>query len=370
MADRTPLHDEHVALDARLVDFAGWDMPIDYGSQIAEHKAVRDNAGMFDVSHMAVADITGDDAREFLRRVMANDVARIDEVGRALYTCMLNTRGGVIDDLIVYHLAEGHYRAVLNAATTNKDLAWLHGQIGTYRVAVEHRSDLAIVAVQGPRARELTTKVLDTGLAEAAFRLKPFSATTEGDVSVGRTGYTGEDGFEIVMPAGDAAAFWRALKSTGVAPVGLGARDTLRLEAGLNLYGQDMDEDTTPLESGLAWTVAFEPAEREFVGREALEHARAAGVTMQRVGLVLEGRGVMRHGAKVRAAGSNVAAADAAGEVTSGSYAPTLSRSIGLARIPSDWDDGVEVAIRDKWLPARLVTPPFVRNGKSRIDDA
>jgi len=369
MAQRTPLYAEHVALDAKLVDFAGWDMPIDYGSQITEHKAVRDNAGMFDVSHMAVVDIHGAQARAFLRRLLANDIAKADEIGKAIYTCLLNTRGGVIDDLIVYHLADDHYRAVINAATTEKDLAWLTSQARDYDVTVEHRTDLATIAVQGPRARELAGQILDPKLAEQALKIKPFRAVVDGDISVGRTGYTGEDGFEIVLPGEDAPQFWRDLHAAGVAPVGLGARDTLRLEAGLNLYGQDMDEDCTPLESGLGWTVAFKPTDRDFIGRESLEHLREQGVAQKLVGLVLEGRGVMRTGAVVRAGGSqDDDPANAEGAVTSGSFAPTLGRSIALARVPSDWGDSVEINIRNKWQPARVVGYPFVRNGESRID--
>ncbi|MES1928169.1 glycine cleavage system aminomethyltransferase T [Salinisphaera dokdonensis CL-ES53] len=369
MAKRTPLYDAHVADNAKLVDFAGWDMPIDYGSQIAEHKAVRESAGMFDVSHMAVVDITGSESRVFLRRVLANDVVKINEDGRALYTCMLNTRGGVIDDLIVYHLAGELYRIVVNAATTEKDLAWLHSQGRDFEVQIQHRQDLAIIAVQGPRGRDLGASVLDDELGAAAMQLKPFRVASQGDRSVGRTGYTGEDGFELVLPADEAVSAWKTLRDIGVAPVGLGARDTLRLEAGLNLYGQDMDEDRTPLESGLGWTVAFKPADREFVGREALEYIREQGVAEKLVGLVLEGRGVMRSHAAVRAADSDADEKQAKGEVTSGSYAPSLSRSIGLARVPAEWEERVEVCLRGKWLPARIVAYPFVRNGKSRIDD-
>jgi len=369
MAKRTPLYDEHVAHNAKLMDFAGWDMPIDYGSQIAEHKAVRENVGMFDVSHMSVVDISGPDAREFLSGVLANDIAKADDVGRAIYTCLLNTRGGVIDDLIVYHLGDDFYRIVVNAATTEKDMAWLSSQARDFDMNLAHREDLAIIAVQGPRARELAGVALDDELAERAHKLKPFEAFSTDTLSIGRTGYTGEDGFEIILPASDARSLWRQLNSAGVVPVGLGARDTLRLEAGLNLYGQDMDEDRTPLESGLGWTVAFKPAERAFVGREALEHAREEGVSHKLVGLVLEERGVMRSHSAVREAGSDNDDAEAAeGEVTSGSYAPTLARSIGLARVPVDWGDTVEVRIRDKWLAARIVKPPFVRNGKSRLE--
>ncbi|MGN8157679.1 glycine cleavage system aminomethyltransferase GcvT [Salinisphaera sp. SWV1] len=369
MANQTPLYDEHVALGAKLVTFAGWEMPIDYGSQIAEHKAVRESAGMFDVSHMRPVDIEGPQARDLLRRTLANDVAKIDQVGRAFYTCMLNTRGGVVDDLIVYHLGEHWYRIVVNAATTTKDMAWITSQARDFDATVTARDELAIIAVQGPQARKLCQRILDDELAAAAMELKPFRVTVAGEWAIGRTGYTGEDGFEIMLPADAAVETWRALHEAGVSPIGLGARDTLRLEAGLNLYGQDMDEDTTPLESGLAWTVAFEPAEREFIGRDALAHIREHDETRKMVGLLLEGRGVMRHGAAVRAAGDEASdAGDAPGQVTSGSFAPTLSRSIALARVPADWTDPVEVELRGKWVPARIVSYPFVRHGEICID--
>ena len=369
MAKTTPLHAEHVALDAKLVNFAGWDMPINYGSQIAEHRAVREDAGMFDVSHMRPVDVYGPEARAFLRHVLANDVAKIDEIGRALYTCMLNTRGGVIDDLIVYHLSSDLYRIVVNAATTEKDLAWIDSQARDYDVAIEHRQDLAIIAVQGPRGRDIAAELFDDELKAAALKLKPFRVAVQDDRSIGRTGYTGEDGFELVLPADEAVSAWKTLRDKGVAPIGLGARDTLRLEAGLNLYGQDMDEDRTPLESGLAWTVAFEPEERDFVGRSALEHMRAERVGEKLVGLVLEGRGVMRSETAVRAADSDVEEKQAQGVITSGSYSPTLSCSIALARVPADWEESVEVCLRGKWQRARIVRYPFVRHGKSRIDD-
>src|SRR5699024_336436 len=242
MGKHTPLYEEHQALGAKLVDFAGWDMPIHYGSQIGEHNAVRQAAGMFDVSHMAAVDIEGPDARAFLRRLWANDVAKADETGKAIYTCMLNERGGVIDDLIVYHLGENWYRTVVNAATTDKDLAWMQNQADGFEVGIEHRPDLAIIAVQGPQARQQVAAALDDELVARAMQLKPFRACTDATRMIGRTGYTGEDGFELILPAANAVALWRKLVAAGVTPAGLGARDTLRLEAGLNLYGQDMDE--------------------------------------------------------------------------------------------------------------------------------
>ncbi|WP_353252680.1 glycine cleavage system aminomethyltransferase GcvT [Salinisphaera sp. PC39] len=362
MGKRTPLYAEHEALGARMVDFAGWDMPVNYGSQIDEHHAVRRAAGMFDVSHMSVVDFGGPGARDFLRRLLANDVAKTDgKPGKAIYTCMLNTRGGVVDDLIVYHLDDGDYRAVVNAGTTDKDLAWMRGQSEGFDVAIEPRADLGIIAVQGPKARASASAALDPDLAESARQLKPFNAAVQGDWMVGRTGYTGEDGYELVLPHDAMVETWRSLRESGVAPCGLGARDTLRLEAGLNLYGQDMDEDTHPLESGLGWTVAWKPEDRDFVGREALEAVRGR-VERKMVGLLLEDRGVMRTGQTLRHP-----EAGGEGVITSGGYAPTLERSIALARVPADWEGTVEVAVRKRWLRARIVGYPFVRNGESAL---
>ena len=360
MGDKTPLHGEHEALGARLVDFGGWDMPLHYGSQVEEHHAVRDDAGMFDVSHMTVVDVEGAGARKWLRRLLANDVARAREPGKAIYTCMLNEQGGVIDDLIVYHLGPESFRMVVNAATRTKDLAWLRRQAEGAKVTVTERTELAMIAVQGPHACDRAAALLPEADRAAALALAPFNAARFGDLFVARTGYTGEDGWEIILPADAAVTAWRAVLAAGLRPGGLGARDTLRLEAGMNLYGQDMDEQTTPLESGLGWTVAWEPAERDFIGREALEAQRAAGQARKLVGLLLEDRGVLRaHQRVVTPAGD--------GEVTSGSFSPTLGRSIGFARVPAQAGERVEVDVRGRLLAARIVRPPFVRNGKPRI---
>lgn len=372
MGKHTSLYEEHQALGAKLVDFAGWDMPVHYGSQIDEHNAVREAAGMFDVSHMAAVDIQGPDARAFLRHLWAHDVAKADAIGKALYTCMVNERGGVVDDLIVYHLGDHWYRTVANAATTDKDLAWMRNQADGFDVRIEHRSDLAIIAVQGPQARQHVADVMNDELVKRAMQLKPFRACHDTTRMLGRTGYTGEDGFELMLPAAAAPALWRKLRQAGVAPAGLGARDTLRLEAGLKLYGQDMDEDHHPLESGLGWTVAFQPSDRDFVGRRALAAIRDSEAPADKcklVGLVLEARGVMRAGQAVRAAGSdNADAAQAPGVITSGGFAPTLARSIALARVPAEYGGAVEVNMRRKWLPARIVAYPFVRQGKPAIE--
>jgi aminomethyltransferase len=362
MGHRTPLYEEHLAAGGKLVDFAGWDMPIHYGSQIEEHHAVRRHAGMFDVSHMTVVDLAGAGAREYLRRLLANDVARLNNAGRALYSCMLNAAGGVIDDLIVYYLNDGNYRLVVNAATREKDLAWLTEQAALFDVTVKERPELAMIAIQGPEARNRAMGVLDTEKVAVAAELKPFYGAFSGDWLIARTGYTGEDGFEIILPGAEAAKFWRELREAGVTPAGLGARDTLRLEAGMNLYGADMDESVTPLESGLAWTVAWDPAGRDFIGRDALEKQRREGVPHQLVGLLLEAKGVLRNHQKVMIGG------EGAGEITSGSFSPTLQRSIAFARLPQTAVEDCAVEIRGKRLPVRVVKPPFVRNGKVQID--
>ncbi|HEX7060348.1 MAG TPA: glycine cleavage system aminomethyltransferase GcvT [Woeseiaceae bacterium] len=362
MGMRTPLYDAHVAAGARIVDFGGWDMPLHYGSQIEEHHAVRRRAGVFDVSHMTIVDVEGEDARDFLRTLLANDVAKLAESGKAIYSCMLNDAGGVVDDLITYYLEPGRYRLVVNAATRDEDLAWLGARSSAFSVAIRERDDLAMLAVQGPAARDFATRVLGPELAGAALALKPFSAAALGDLFVARTGYTGEDGFEIALPAGGAPELWRRLLEEGVAPCGLGARDTLRLEAGMNLYGSDMDATTSPLESGLGWTVAWEPVERQFIGRAALEAERRAGRLRRFTGLLLEERGVLRNHQRV------VVEEHDDGEITSGGFSPTMGRAIALARLPAGDYTRVQVDVRGKLLDARVVDPPFVRKGKICVE--
>lgn len=362
MGNRTPLYDAHVAQGARIVDFAGWEMPVHYGSQIDEHHQVRRAAGMFDVSHMCVVDLRGAKTRDLLRYLMANDVARLDgQPGKALYSCMLNPRGGVIDDLIIYHMDNVWYRVVVNAGTRDKDVAWIRRHAPSFDVEVEVREDLAMIAVQGPQARAKVHDVLGARASQVAA-LERFSAIDGGSLFVARTGYTGEDGYEIMLPDEDAEELWNALRDVGVMPCGLGARDTLRLEAGMNLYGQEMSEETSPLISGLGWTIAWQPQDRQFVGREVLEAEREAGVTQRLVGLVLEEKGVLRAHQRVVIEGLGE------GETTSGSFSPTLGRAIGLARIPAGEASECSVEIRNRRLRARIVKPPFVRNGKSLID--
>ena len=338
-----------------MVDFAGWEMPLHYGSQIEEHHRVRRTAGMFDVSHMLAIDVCGMQARAFLRRLLANDVAKLASPGKALYSCMLNESGGVLDDLLVYCLAPERFRVVVNAGTAARDLGWMdtwRAQIAP-TLELRARRDLAIIAVQGPAARERLWRARPD-LQSATEPLTPFSAAEVDDMLIARTGYTGEDGYELMLPAVAAIGLWRTLDLVGVAPAGLGARDTLRLEAGMNLYGQDMDETTNPMDCGLGWTVDL-TSNRDFVGRSALAEQPAR----HQLGVVLLDRGVMRSQQALRTAAGD-------GMVTSGGFAPTLNRSIGLARLPSavSADAMVEVAVRGKWLAAKTVKPPFVRHGR------
>jgi len=358
----TALYPAHCALGARLVDFGGWEMPLHYGSQIEEHHRVRRDAGMFDVSHMLAIDIQGQGTRDFLRHLLANNVDRFGSPGKALYSCMLNDGGGVLDDLIVYFVEEPCFRLVVNAATAEKDLAWIAEQRAKSAAAtrVTPRRDLAMIAVQGPNARAKLSRAAPR-IGSAAESLKPFHAVFSDGWFVSRTGYTGEDGFEIMLPAAEAENLWDALRDADVAPAGLGARDTLRLEAGMNLYGQDMDESVTPIEAGLAWTVDF-GSERDFIGRSALlERAPQS----QLLGLVALDRGVFRSHQKVHTASGS-------GQITSGTFSPTLNISIAFARLPLGVREGevVDVEVRDRRVKARTVKYPFVRRGKSLIGPA
>jgi aminomethyltransferase len=362
VGNRTPLYECHVTGGARIVDFGGWDMPLHYGSQLDEHHVVRRHAGAFDVSHMTVVDVDGADAQAFLQKLLANDVARLATVGKALYSCMLNDDGGVIDDLIVYYLGPDRYRVVVNAATRKKDLAWIAKQAGAFSVEVQERPTLAMIAVQGPEARELAAPLIDRSFRDAALALAPFNALEAGEMFIARTGYTGEDGWEIVLADTKSADFWRNCIDAGIRPCGLGARDTLRLEAAMNLYGNDMNETTSPLESGLGWTIAWEPQDRQFIGRAALEKMRDNKNRNRFVGLLLQDKGVLRSHQRVVVDGIGE------GEITSGGFSPTLERSIALARVPAGSYDNAQVDVRGRLLDVRVVKPPFVRNGKPCID--
>ncbi|RKZ40155.1 MAG: glycine cleavage system aminomethyltransferase GcvT [Gammaproteobacteria bacterium] len=362
MGKRTPLYNKHLVQKAKMVDFGGWDMPLHYGSQMNEHHQVRRDAGVFDVSHMTIIDLTGQRVREFLRYLLANDVERLKKTGKALYSCMLNDQGGVLDDLIVYFQDEHQFRMVVNAATRDKDIAWITKQAKPFAVQVRERDDFAMLAVQGSQVRKKLEPLLPANLSASVMALAPFYATWHDDeFFIARTGYTGEEGFEIILPAQDAPNWWDALLAAGIAPIGLGARDTLRLEAGMNLYGADMDENYSPLESGLAWTVAFKPADRVFIGRSALETQRNRGNHSILVGLVLPVKGILRGHQTVSFEGGGV------GQITSGTFSPTLGGSIAFARLPAGEYKQVTVTIRNKPLLAKVVTPPFVRHGKTCI---
>lgn len=356
MSNKTVLNATHRALGAKMVDFGGWDMPISYGSQIEEHHAVRRDAGMFDVSHMTVVDLRGARVREFLRRLVANSVDKLKVSGKALYTCMLNAQGGVIDDLIVYFQDEEYFRLVVNAATRDKDLAWIQAQAADYGVQVSERPELAMIAVQGPGARAKVHGLLSAQTAAKASKLTKFAACEGDGLFIARTGYTGEDGYEIIVPQEQAVALWNRLHAAGVAPAGLGARDTLRLEAGMNLYGQDMDETVSPYEAALAWTVALDEG-RDFTGRRVLEQQKAAGAPRAMIGVVMDEKGVLRHGQRVVTANGD-------GEILSGTFSPTLGKAIAFARIPAGDPGQVQVDIRGKLVPVRVVKFPFVRDGK------
>ncbi|MBO1896183.1 glycine cleavage system aminomethyltransferase GcvT [Shewanella sp. BF02_Schw] len=361
MASKTVLFNKHLESKAKMVDFHGWEMPINYGSQIEEHHAVRQDAGMFDVSHMTVVDVTGSDACAFLRKLLANDVAKLTVPGKALYGGMLDENAGIIDDLITYYLTDTHYRVVVNSATRDKDLAWINKQAAAFDVVVTERPELAMIAVQGPNAKAKAATVFSTEQNAAVEGMKPFFGVQSASLFIATTGYTGEAGYEIIVPEAEAEALWQALLDAGVKPCGLGARDTLRLEAGMNLYGQDMDESINPLAANMGWTVAWEPSERDFIGRDALTAIKAAG-TDKLVGLVMEEKGVLRHDMAVFF--TDASGVEHQGVITSGSFSPTLGYSIAMARVPNGIGAVAEVEMRKKRVNVKVIAPSFVRNGK------
>jgi aminomethyltransferase len=356
MKKQTPLYQQHIDAGAKMVDFGDWSMPLHYGSQLKEHHYVREHAGIFDVSHMTILDIKGNDVQTYLKTLLANDISKITQLpGKALYSCMLNHSGGVIDDLIIYYMNDNWFRLIVNSSTREKDLHWFKEQIKDQDVLLTEHTDLAMIAVQGPDAIAITNKTL-------AFQvpLKPFTAIEKDNLFIARTGYTGEDGYEIIIPNDQASSLWKQLVNNGVKPCGLGARDTLRLEAGMNLYGNDMDETTSPLERGLSWTIDFTNQERNFIGRQALEEQKNAGLNKKWVGLVLQGKGIMRSHQKLIDPGND----SLTGKVTSGGFSPTLEKSIAFASIPIQWEESCSVEIRKKQVPAKIVKLPFVRKGK------
>lgn len=356
MTNKTVLHPKHLEAGAKMVDFHGWEMPINYGSQIEEHHAVRNDAGMFDVSHMTIVDIKGPQATAYLRYLLANDVAKLKEKGKALYSGMLNEAGGVVDDLIVYFFADDDYRLVVNSATREKDINWLNKVAEGFDIQIIEQPNLAMIAIQGPNAKAKTAELFSDEQKAAVEGMKPFFGVQSGELFIATTGYTGEAGYEVMVPAEQACDFWQKLLDLGIQPCGLGARDTLRLEAGMNLYGQDMDETTSPLAANMGWTISWLPEERDFMGRKALEEYNRSGKE-KLVGLVMEEKGVLRAGLTVKVEGGE-------GVITSGTFSPTLGYSIAMARVPSSVRDTAEVEMRKKWVTVRVVKPSFVRNGK------
>ncbi len=355
MLKNTPLYAAHLAANAKMVDFHGWKMPLHYGSQLKEHEAVRTDAGMFDVSHMTVLDILGAGGRQFLRKLLTNDVDRLEHVGRALYSCLCNEHGGILDDLIVYQRTADNYRLVLNAATREHVLPWIHDKSSGFATGLQERTELSMLAVQGPNAIQKTLNALGPAEADAVSTLAPFECVDVGDYFFARTGYTGEDGLEIIMPQTHIEALWNDLLTQEITPCGLAARDTLRLEAGLLLYGQDMDETTTPLNSGLSWTIQWEPQDRNFIGMTALMSQKQQGIKQKLVGLTLETPGVMRPGQTVFLDNKEV------GTITSGTFSPTLKHSIAIARVLTEVETDATIDLRGKRLPVTVGKPRFLK---------
>ncbi|MBF0161007.1 MAG: glycine cleavage system aminomethyltransferase GcvT, partial [Magnetococcales bacterium] len=350
---RTPLFDRHVALGGKMVPFAGWEMPLHYGSQLREHEVVRQRCGMFDVSHMGVIDLQGDRVEKMLRFLLSNDIARIPDPGQAQYGLMLNATGGISDDLIAYRIDRQHFFLVVNAANRDKAVAWIRVHAPSYGVQVVDRRDGMILAVQGPQSAAQLRLALPEGLGKEIHALKPFHFFQKAGWRIARTGYTGEDGFELMLSADDGIMAWENLLRVGVTPIGLGARDTLRLEAGMPLYGHDMDGHTTPMVTGLAWTVAWEPLDRDFIGRQALAPLWGQNPTHKRVGLILQGRGVLRDHQEIFWQGKP------AGQISSGGYSPTLEKGIALARLIRDVPVGslCQVDMRGRFMDVQVVRP-------------
>jgi aminomethyltransferase len=355
---RTPLYEAHRARGARMVPFGGWEMPVQYAGIIEEHRAVRTRAGLFDVSHMGEVELAGPGALPLAQRLVTNDVGRL-AIGRALYTPMCTPQGGIIDDLLVYRLGEEHLMLVLNAANTEEDLAWIRSHAGEDVRVLDRTAEIALLALQGPRAQEVLERLTPAPLGAIRYYWCRQEVEVAGRPAiVSRTGYTGEDGFEIYCAARDAAHLWHAIleagRPEGVLPAGLGARDTLRLEAGLLLHGSDMDKTTTPLEAGLGWTVRLQKG--EFIGAEALRRQAAAGISRRLVGFTLEERAIARHGFPILHQGTAV------GRVTSGSFGPTVEKSIGLGYVPPEYAEPgqrIAVEIRGRAVPGAVATLPF-----------
>lgn len=355
----TPLYQEHLAQQCKLIPFGDWEMPLHYGSQLEEHHAVRQRAGVFDVSHMMITDLIGKDSCQFLRQLLANDVAKL-KIGQGLYTCILNEQGGILDDAIIYSLTPTHYRLVSNAGTRNKIKEWLLEQQKKQKtdLQITFQTEQTILALQGPDTFKILAEI-SPNIPELAS-LKPFYIMPYKTGYLARTGYTGELGVEIMLPARDGIALWQSLMAKGVQACGLGARDTLRLEMGYGLYGIDMDETTTPLESNLAWTVNLNP-DRDFIGKSALlEQQEKAHSTLS--GLILQEKGVPRGHYSVLDEQQQPI-----GVITSGTFSPTLEQGIALARFTSPNHGNCFVKIREQLVPAIITRPPFIKRKPSHV---
>jgi len=359
---RTPLYDRHVALGGKMVPFAGFEMPVQYSAGItAEHRAVREACGLFDVSHMGEFIVRGPDALELVQRISVNDAAKI-EVGQAQYSAMCLDSGCVIDDLIIYRF-DDRYMLVVNAANLDKDWAWVSEQAGGLDVQLENASDrIALLAFQGPAAREVLRPLASIDVDEVRYYRFREGRVAGADAVISGTGYTGEDGFELYLAAEDAPPVWDALLAAGadvgILPAGLGARDSLRLEVGYALYGNDLDEDHTTLESGLGWVTKLDKG--EFVGREALSAQKEAGVARRLVGLRLTGKGFPRPGYDIVSDGGVV------GRVTSGTVSPTLGYGIALGYVPTELskpDTQLQIDVRGRLVDAVVQRPPFYTEG-------
>ena len=355
---KTPLYDQHLALRGNVIDFGGWALPVEYTGILAEHQAVRTNAGLFDVSHMGEVTVKGPDAEKFIQKIVVNDISSMENQ-QIYYSPMCYPDGGVVDDLLVYKYNDQDYLLVVNASNTDKDFQWLQDNLSGEAAVVNVSDQYAELALQGPKAEMILQKLSDTDLSQIKFF--HFLPTVKlGGISalVSRTGYTGEDGFEIYLAPGDAPVVWQLILQAGhdqgLLPVGLGARDTLRFEAALPLYGQEISAEISPLEAGLGGFVKLDKA--DFIGREALLQQKAAGIPRRRVGFEMIDRGIPRSHYPVEKAGKNI------GFVTTGSYSPTLKKNIGLALISAaeaEMGGELEIIIRDKKLKAKIIPIPF-----------
>ena len=352
--NKTTLFEQHKNLGAKIVDFGGWSMPINYGSQINEHKVVRSDVGIFDVSHMSIFDLSGSEQAKFLKYLLPNDVDKIKNSGRALYSPLLNNDGGVLDDLIVYNLGT-HYRIISNCATRSQNHDWFVKQSESYDVKIKLMNDLSIIAIQGPNSINLLDKI---GIHDLD-RMSDFDVKIYNSSMIAKTGYTGEEGFEVVIENSDVESFWLSLLEAGASAIGLGARDTLRLEAGLNLYGTDMDTNNNPYESNLAWTIDLNDKKRDFIGKRALEEINK-DACKELKGIILRDKGILRSHQLIEHKAGN-------GEILSGTYSPSFGFSIAFARLDKGHDGEGKVKIRNNEFKVEIVSPPFMRKGKMLI---